>query len=197
MESEKHILRENQLDDYPVQKGEEFNYNLDREASALLWSNLTRHDGLYEVTNKKAQGLIAFNTFAMGGVMLNFELLCSHGNHVINLGFLGVLVILVSSIISIYTTIRVIAPHIKTRKYDTGEELSLIFHEEILTRSLEQYIHDCKTTINLLEDMVKQTYALAVGLTKKFKYISIAIRCILFGHIPGIALLVLSYIFNI
>jgi len=128
----------------------------------------------------------------MGGVMLNFEAF-AQSTGVPFLGVCGAMVILIASLLSLLSTILVIAPFIK-KNHNPDGKLSMIFHEEILARSCSEYIEDCKTSGRMIEDIGKQTYMLAKGLRRKYKHISVATKVIMFGHMPGFTLLVLSFI---
>jgi len=174
-------------------RNEAFDYDLDETTLEFLWNNFRRYDELYESTNQKAAGLIAFNTFAMGGVMLNFETLAGSQHNLVNLGFAGSIILLISSLVSLLATVFVLAPFIK-KVIKPKDELSLIFHEEILQRSLPEYVDACKTKGKVFEDIITQTYMLAKGLKKKYKFLSLATKLVMYGHIPGFTLLAVSFI---
>jgi len=186
-----------ELDGRYIHDREEFNYELDRTTVNFLWDNLARKDFLFDSTNQKAMVLIAFNTFAMGGIVLIYDVLSKKTGLVLSLGLFGILVVCIASLVSIVATTLVLAPF----RHDTGltanDELSLIFHKDIVSRSKDQYVRDCKGAQHLLEDIVTQTYSLAGGLKKKYFLTAVACQAILYGHLFGFICIVIAQIIGV
>jgi Family of unknown function (DUF5706) len=143
---------------------------------------LGRYDQYANAVNTKGSFLLAFNSFAAGGFVVNFIKLAEglKSNCAIHAWFqvISLLFILVS-VISICLTIRAVYPAL-TSGNNRGSYQSLIFFGSVSELSSDTFAQEINSLDNskTIDDLARQTNQVAVILTGKFRYISWASRLV-------------------
>lgn len=158
----------------------------------LLKTNIERFDQYISTTNVKASIILAFNSIIIGSIFLKYNVFIRlYENPTWGLYISLILIILlgISSTLSIIFAFRVINPFLESGHEDSYQ--SLLFFKSIAEMKKDTYKEMIKNTNfgSYLEDLEKQSYQLAVGMTRKsmdtirsitFIYIGLGIIIILF-----------------
>ncbi|WP_460615325.1 Pycsar system effector family protein [Hymenobacter seoulensis] len=137
---------------------------------------LGRYDQYANAVNTKGSFLLAFNSFAAGGFVVNFLKLAEglKSNCTVYAWFqvISLLFVLVS-VISIYLTIRAVYPAL-TSGNNRGNYQSLIFFGSVSELQPDTFLQQVKEADNAstINDLARQTNQVASILSGKFRHIS-------------------------
>ena len=157
----------------------------------LLKENIRRFDHYISTTNAKSSIILAFNGITIGSIFLKYDdfvKLFKNPDQYLNIAIPLISLLGISSIISIFFAFRVINPFLKSGNNDNYQ--SILFFKSISEMSYETYKTKVENSSfdNLIEDLERQSYQLAQGMTQKsidtkrsvmFIYISLSIILIL------------------
>jgi Family of unknown function (DUF5706) len=143
------------------------------EQKYLLDKLLGRIDFYIDTVNSKVAFLIAFDTFILGAVSLNFRQLKSGITNQIVVWFASALflAILLGVSLSLYFALKAVAPYLEGKpKGESLSYISLLFFGSVAKQSIDDFRNRvCDIdSIRLREDLINQTYLLSNGLNMKF-----------------------------
>lgn len=158
-----------------------------------LFKIISRFDFYFNTTNTKTAFILAFNAFTIGSFALKYDDILkpfapSYDWCIIAAIFLTL--IFASSILSVYFAFKVVNPFLKSPV--TIEYSSTIFFNDIVRlESADQYIKKFGELEQdkFVEDLERQVFTLAQGLSSKFDNLKYSIGFIIFGTIPCLAAL--------
>ena len=162
-----------------------------------LWNVIHRFDSLIESTNTKAALLIAFNTFAFGGILFKWsEILPSFTGHPSPaiIGLICLTSAAIVSVLSLLFTIAAIRPFLESGG-DSKKYRSNVFFKDIAGyEEAGGYYNAIKTVSidSLDEDLAFQIYILSKGISKKYKFLKNATNTILYLQLPAFAGVVIT-----
>ncbi|WP_221028911.1 Pycsar system effector family protein [Actomonas aquatica] len=162
-----------------------------------LWKIIGRYDVYFGSTNNKAAFLIAYNTFALGAVLLQLGAIDAIMQSAAGLHARVAFLIIVgatclASIASLACVLLVIIPYIKSPR-KPGLYHSIVFYGDVAEHaSAEDYKQQVDTydQAKLSEDLSRQAHVLAKGLSSKFRLMRASIRITVFIQLPLIAALI-------
>ncbi len=164
----------------------------EHKPTETLWNIIGRFDGLTESTNSKAALIIAFNTFVLGGILLEWkDILPSFTDQrcwAIVCG-LFLLAAALASVVSLRFTVKAIKPFTKTHT----EVKSVIFFKDISDLKPAEY-HDKITKISpddLEKDLAFQAHILSTALNEKFQHLKTATCYIQKFQLPALGIFAL------
>lgn len=161
---------------------------------------IQRYDHYISGANTKGNFLLAFNTFLVGGIIANFEKLQKLVQHDWTFTFLNILLIILFGLCIITTiiVIRAVYPFLNSGNSSKERYHSHIFFNSVADFENESSFNDSfsnQTDEQVKEDLTKQTYQLATGLKRKFKFLENAMRFVFIELSVIILLLLLIIIF--
>lgn len=168
------------------------------EKFELLWKTLIRYDFYINSTNSKATVLLAFNTFILSGLILKwteffqiFDIPWLIKTATILLGIISV-----AAVVSLFLTIFVINPFLKSPRRPKDYHSSIFFGHVAEYSSAEDYLVSIQSQgpEDIIKDLSFQTHIVAQGIDKKFKCMKYAFYPVLFVIIPSIFILILCKI---
>lgn len=167
---------------------------MSKDRTDFLWKVIGRFDFYINSTNTKANFLMAFNTFIIGGLSAHFSnlmLVSSSYPLLRNSSLILIILSFVAAIVSLWHTFSVVNPFLKSNK-KVGEYHSSIFFQDVAEyESPESFFQKfSKDTDNdLLKDLAYQTHVLSKGATSKFDHLKKALVPILCIQIPALTIL--------
>lgn len=154
----------------------------DSERITHLKFVIGRYDQYANAVNTKGSFLLAFNSFAAGGFVVNFlklaEGLKSNCRVYAWFQIISLLFVLVS-VASIYLSIRAVYPAL-TSGNTKGSYQSLIFFGSVGDLSADMYLTEIQALdeAKAVEDLARQTTQVATILNGKFRFIGWASRLV-------------------
>jgi pycsar effector protein len=163
------------------------------------WKILARYDHYIATTNVKAAFLIAWNTFAIGTVGFKSPEIISRFSGMAKTEawvMVCLLIIVVSSLASLWETFRVVSPFLESPRQP------LKYHSLVFFRHVAEFGSDAEfneATIKrsldeLASDLAAQVFTLARGLSSKFSALRYAIGLLLFVQIPAFIVLIATHV---
>lgn len=137
---------------------------------------IERFDSYYAGINNKGSFLLAFNTFFIGLVVVNYKNLLSSVIDNLKCYLCGIIVIIVFSFISsIFFTIKAIVPYFGSE--NINRKKSCWFFYDIATDDKETFFNRINnyTADDIASDLNNQIFELSVGLKKKHEDVKIAL----------------------
>ena len=166
-----------------------------------LWEILTRLDTFVNTTNFKSAVVLAFNTFILSGIIIQFEELTKQiGTCHPTLKLIGSIIIVcivVISLISVIFVLLVIKPFLES--HTNPNDKSVIYFGDIANNSSAENFIDAvkqKDDNNYNKDIGEQIYSISDGLKRKYRRMKWAINLIIFGSIPLAFIYLLIVIFS-
>jgi|GEM_PF-5727280 len=156
-----------------------------------LWKIVGRYDHYIATTNQKAAATIAYNTIIVGGLILKYrDMLGLFDQHprAIHVAAILLVSIAVCSLASLWCTFLMILPYL----WSPAKADSVIFFGDVANHdTAEKYFDQINkvTEEQFTKDLSVQTFALATGVKKKFRWMRVGICLVLFVQIPLMAIL--------
>jgi len=153
-----------------------------------LWDLLIRIDSYVNTTNYKSAVVLAFNTFILSGIIIQYKELINQVADIYSLRIIAAIVVIsivFISLISIIFVLLVIKPFLES--YPTNTKKSLFYFNDIQKRgSSQDYIKSIskRSKKSLGVDVSEQIYSISKGLNKKYKRMIIAINLVIWGSLP-------------
>ncbi len=147
----------------------------------LLKKNIERFDHYISTTNAKSSIILAFNGLLVGSIFLKYDVLIELFEKTTWSFYLAIILLSfleISSIFSIYFAFRVINPFLKSG-HSEGYK-SILFFKSISKMGYDEYnrmIDNIKNE-DFIQDLKKQSYQLALGMTMKSSDTRNSILCI-------------------
>jgi hypothetical protein len=165
-----------------------------------LWKILQRLDGYVNTTNARAPLVMTFNTFVVGGTVLQWRTIVqefTEASWAVTVASILLVVIGGAALVSLALVFRIIAPS-HAGGSGSATPQSLIFFEEIARHaSADAYATRVSgvTEAALMADLARQAMGVATSLREKYQILRRATRIILRIQIPAVAtLLVLKLV---
>ena len=165
---------------------------------------IDRFDHYYDSVNNKGNFLLAFNTFICGTVIVSYKgIIALVSSDSCSWYWLNILLIclLIFALISIAFILSAIYPYLKSGNKSPNSYHSLIFFGSISSLKEDEFINKFKsqTEDSIKEDLIRQIYQLANGLTEKYNKLKYAGYFIYFelGLLLPIFLILVHNKFNI
>lgn len=162
----------------------------------LLKMNIERFDHYIATTNAKSSIILAFNGLIIGTILLKYDVfirLFLNPPWCLYIAVFLISLLGISSTISIIHAFRVVNPFLESGKI-TNEYNSILFFKSISEMKYEDYerkIEKCNFG-NLMEDLKRQSYQLALGMSQKSEDTKNSITCIYVSLVIIIILLILK-----
>lgn len=167
----------------------------------FLWKVIARYDHYISATNQKAAFILGFCTVLFGVIGSSSDKLISPFEPTpwlhVSVAVL-MFAIIASLIVSLWYTLKVVAPFLKTPSEPGGYHSKIFFGDVAAIGSPEKYalLVGALDETSLEEDLGKQTHVLAKGLTAKFNDLNTALRVLVFGTLPIMILYVALRVLN-
>lgn len=161
----------------------------------LLKKNIDRFDNYISTTNAKSSIILAFNGIIVGSIFLKYDVLIKLFEEPIWCLYLAIILLSVlgiSSIFSIIFAFHVINPFLESGH--SNNYRSMLFFKSISEIGYEKYnqMIDNINNENFIQDLKKQSYQLARGMTKKSSDAYKSVLCIYISLGIIISLLILK-----
>jgi hypothetical protein len=147
---------------------------VDEKIIASLQNNINRFDHYIAESNNKSNVILAFNGVLIGAILLKYDVLLKlfeSNLWCLNIAIFSIILLGLISIISIRYAFLSIDPFLKSGNV-VNKYHSLLFFKSISEMDEEIYIkkiEEC-TIEDLKNDLARQSYQLAKGLTIKYGY---------------------------
>lgn len=162
----------------------------------LLKMNIGRFDHYIATTNAKSSIILAFNALVIGTILLKYDVfvrLFSNVNWCLYIAIPLISLLGILSTASIIYAFRVVNPFLESGKI-TNDYDSLLFFESISKMGYKTYKEKIEksNSENLMGDLEKQSYQLALGMSQKCKDTEKSIKCIYWSLVIIIMLFILK-----
>lgn len=154
--------------------------NFMEKKSEYLRYILTRYDNYINAANVKGTFIVALNTFVIGCLIVNRNSLLNlfDQNHSISLLINVIIYIICIVALAILTSvISALFPYMKTGNSSVDKYHSHIFFGSVKNFKSEEHYKNSFNNLkenDITDDLSNQIYTLSKGLTKKYKYLNIA-----------------------
>lgn len=154
----------------------------------VLFRIISRFDFYFGTMNAKAALVAAFNSFALGTILLRWNDLVALFEGYPNAEKAAAILLVVSAVASIVSLAAVFAsinPYLKSRQTPGTYHSSFYFRHVAEHESAEAYLDAfCKLEpADIVHDLASQAHVLSRGLRSKFRMMNIAVLVLIFGEL--------------